>query len=79
MSDSEKIKQREIIWLDRLKESINLHKNILFICGNNHLESFQDKLKNDERFHFDVKIVSMGWDSDPNKIDTYTFLSQDLV
>jgi len=48
--------RREEFWIERLKDL--LHEKILFVCGEDHLESFKSKL--DSRGIL-VEIVSQGW------------------
>ena len=47
---------REEFWIERLKEV--LQDNILFVCGEDHLESFKSKLNSCGIL---VEIVSRGW------------------
>ena len=48
--------QREQFWLDRLTSTC--HDKIIYICGENHLKSFLDKLS---MAGHDPTILSSGW------------------
>ena len=52
--------RREEFWLTRLKGV--LHEKILFICGDQHLKSFKQKL---EHRNISVEIISSGWRDSP--------------
>ena len=52
---------QEIFWISCIKEKINQHKKILFICGNRHIYTFKDKLEKDTDCEFLVTTVTRNW------------------
>jgi len=48
--------QREFYWLEKIRDAIE--RNIMFVCGDSHIDTFSVKLK---KVNVEVEVISTNW------------------